>query len=169
MDTIASDRPTLSAIWPAQHAHAEFVLKDADAALATSMTGSLTYLHPVGSRRCGARQGPRLLCPSVPADAAARSRADPSVADIRAVSAWSKGSSCASPTRWPWTGCCPAWRPRAARSSSPGGHRRIPRTARCPTSTPTGTGPSRSQPARHCRSPRCAGRHDECRAAAEAV
>ena len=52
MNDIAFDRPTLSAVWQ-KHTHAEFVLKDADAALATMVDDPYVVCIPSGVAAVG--------------------------------------------------------------------------------------------------------------------
>src|SRR5215471_6406796 len=52
MNQIALARPTLSAVWQ-EHAHAEFVLKDADAALATMVDDPYVLCIPSGTGGVG--------------------------------------------------------------------------------------------------------------------
>ena len=52
MNDVAFDRQTLSAVWQ-EHAHAEFVLKDADAALATMVDDPYVLCIPSGTGGVG--------------------------------------------------------------------------------------------------------------------
>ena len=139
MNDIAFARQTLSLVWQ-EHTHAEFVLKDADAALATMVEEPYVLCIPSGTGGAGRAEVrdyyARQFLPRIPPiSSSSRCRR------CSAASAWSRSSSCASRTRWPWTGCCPVWRPPAARSSSPWRLSSDSATAGSPTSTSTGTRP----------------------------
>jgi carboxymethylenebutenolidase len=71
VNVIAFDRPTLSAVWQ-QHTHAEFVLKDADAALATMVEEPYVVCIPSGVAAVGRAEVrdfyARQFLPSIPPD-----------------------------------------------------------------------------------------------------
>ena len=141
MNDIAFSRQTMSAAWQ-QHTHAEFVLKDADTALATMTANPYVLCIPSGmggTGRAGVREFyARQFLPNIPPDF-----------ELNTVSQVFGGDhgrrvrgSLQTPRR---TGCCQACRPPAGKSSSPWWPSSGSKLTRSPTSTSTGIRP-RSSP-----------------------